>query len=41
MLETFLREPVTRQIFDRSTSITPIWRRRMARRHVEVFEACL
>ena len=41
MLETFLREVVTRQIFDRCTSITPYLAPAMARRHVELFEACL
>jgi hypothetical protein len=40
-LETFVREVVTRQIFDRRTSITPYLARAMARRHVDLFEACL
>jgi hypothetical protein len=40
-LETFVREVVTRQIFDRRTSITPYLAPAMARRHVDLFEACL
>jgi Glycosyltransferase Family 4 len=40
-LETFVREVVTRQIFDRRTSITPFLASAMARRHVDLFEACL
>jgi hypothetical protein len=41
VLETFLREVVTRRTFDRRASITPYLAAAMARRHVEVFEACL
>jgi hypothetical protein len=41
VLETFLREVVARKIFDRGTSITPYLASAMARRHVELFEACL
>jgi glycosyltransferase involved in cell wall biosynthesis len=41
VLEVFLREVVTRQIFDRRTSITPYLAPAMASRHVELFEACL
>jgi glycosyltransferase involved in cell wall biosynthesis len=40
-LETFVHEVVTRQIFDRRTSITPYLAPAMARRHVDLFEACL
>ena len=40
-LETFVSEVVTRQIFDRRTSITPYLAPAMARRHVDLFEACL
>jgi len=40
VLETFLREVVTRKIFDRC-SLTPYLATAMARRHVELFEACL
>jgi hypothetical protein len=41
VLEIFLHEVVTRKTFDRATSIKPYLARAMARRHVEVFEACL
>jgi hypothetical protein len=41
VLETFLREVVARKIFDRGTSIAPYLATAMARRHVELFEACL
>jgi glycosyltransferase involved in cell wall biosynthesis len=41
VLETFLREVVARQTFDRLASITPYLAPAMARRHVELFEACL
>ena len=40
-LDIFVREVVTRQIFDRRTSITPYLAPAMARRHVDLFEACL
>ena len=40
-LETFVREVVTRQIFDRRSSITQYLAPAMARRHVDLFEACL
>jgi hypothetical protein len=40
-LETFVREVVTRQIFDRRSSITEYLAPAMARRHVDLFEACL
>ncbi|MGA9735107.1 MAG: glycosyltransferase [Candidatus Sulfotelmatobacter sp.] len=40
-LETFVSEVITRQIFDRRTSITPYLAPAMARRHVDLFEACL
>jgi hypothetical protein len=39
-LETFVREVVTKQIFDRRTSITQYLAPAMARRHVNLFEAC-
>jgi len=41
VLETFLREVVARKIFDRCKSLTPYLATAMARRHVELFEACL
>ena len=41
VLEAFLHEVVTRQVFDRRTSIKPYLAPAMARRHVELFEACL
>jgi len=41
VLEVFLREVVARQILDRRSSITPYLAPAMARRHVELFEACL
>jgi len=41
VLETFLREVIARKIFDRGTGITPYLAPAMARRHVELFEACL
>jgi hypothetical protein len=41
VLEAFLNEVVTRQVFDRRTSIQPYLAPAMARRHVELFEACL
>ena len=41
VLETFLHEVVARRIFDRGISITPYLAPAMARRHVELFEACL
>jgi glycosyltransferase involved in cell wall biosynthesis len=41
VLEAFLREVVARQISDCRTSITPYLAPAMARRHVELFEACL
>jgi hypothetical protein len=41
VLETFLREVVARKIFDRGAGITPYLAPAMARRHVELFEACL
>jgi glycosyltransferase involved in cell wall biosynthesis len=41
VLETFLREVVARKTFDRSISITPYLAPAMARRHGELFEACL
>jgi glycosyltransferase involved in cell wall biosynthesis len=41
VLETFLCEVVARQIIDRRTSITPYLAPAMARRHAELFEACL
>jgi hypothetical protein len=40
-LETFVREVVTRQIFDRRSSITQYLAPAMALRHVDLFEACL
>lgn len=40
-LEIFVRNVVTRQIFDRRTSIAPYLAPAMARRHVDIFEACL
>jgi hypothetical protein len=41
VLETFLREVVARKTFDRATIITPYLAGAMARRHAEVFEACV
>ena len=41
VLETFLREVVARKIFDRCMNITPYLTPAMARRHRELFEACL
>jgi glycosyltransferase involved in cell wall biosynthesis len=41
VLEAFLGEVVKRQVFDRRTSIKPYLAPAMARRHVELFEACL
>jgi len=41
VLEAFLCEVIARQIFDRRTGITPYLAPAMARRHVELFEACL
>jgi glycosyltransferase involved in cell wall biosynthesis len=41
VLEAFLREVVTRQVFDRRTKVMPYLAPAMARRHVELFEACL
>jgi len=41
VLETFLREVVARRIFDRGIGIAPYLAPAMARRHVELFEACL
>jgi glycosyltransferase involved in cell wall biosynthesis len=41
VLETFLREVVARKIFDRCSSLVPYLATAMARRHVELFEACL
>jgi hypothetical protein len=41
VLETFLREVVARKIFDRCSGLTPYLATAMARRHVELFEACL
>jgi glycosyltransferase involved in cell wall biosynthesis len=40
-LETFLREVVARRVFDRGTGITPYLAPAMARRHANLFEACL
>ena len=41
VLETFLREVVARKIFERSSNLIPYLATAMARRHVELFEACL
>jgi hypothetical protein len=41
VLEIFLREVVAQKSFDRGTNITPYLAPAMARRHVELFEACL
>jgi glycosyltransferase involved in cell wall biosynthesis len=41
VLETFLREVIAQQIFDRGTNIKPYLAPAMARRHRELFEACL
>jgi glycosyltransferase involved in cell wall biosynthesis len=41
VLETFLREVVARRVFDRGTGITPYLAPAMARRHANLFEACL
>lgn len=41
VLEAFLHEVVTRQVFDRCTNIIPYLAPTMARRHVELFEGCL
>jgi hypothetical protein len=41
VLEFFLREVVALRTFDRSSSLAPYFASAMARRHVEVFEACL
>jgi len=40
-LEIFVHEVVTRQIFDRRSSIAQYLAPAMARRHVDLFEACL
>jgi hypothetical protein len=41
VLETFVREVVARKIFERSSNLIPYLATAMARRHVELFEACL
>jgi hypothetical protein len=41
VVETFLREVAARKTFDRAIIITPYLAAAMARRHAEVFEACL
>lgn len=41
VLDAFLHEVVTRQVFDRRTNIIPYLAPAMARRHVELFEGCL
>lgn len=41
VLEEFLREVVARTAFDRETSITPFLAPAMAKRHADLFEACL
>jgi hypothetical protein len=41
VLESFLREVVTQKTFDRSGNIAPYLAPTMAKRHAEVFEACL
>jgi hypothetical protein len=41
VMETFLREVIKRQNFDRAGDIEPYLTPAMARRHVQLFEACL
>lgn len=41
VVEAFLREVAARKTFDRATIIAPYLAAAMARRHAEVFEACL
>jgi hypothetical protein len=41
VLGTFLREVVARRIIERSSNLIPYMASAMARRHVELFEACL
>jgi glycosyltransferase involved in cell wall biosynthesis len=41
VLEIFLREVIARRVFDRGTGSTPYLAPAMARRHANLFEACL
>jgi glycosyltransferase involved in cell wall biosynthesis len=41
ILEVFLREVVARKVFDRAANMRPYLAPAMARRHAELFEACL
>jgi hypothetical protein len=41
VLEIFLREVIARRVIDRGTGITPYLAPAMARRHANLFEACL